>query len=88
MDNAFQNDMAGFEVDSAAYQDAMDEELVDKLEVTLEVDGKEVYGEVTDDVLRALLTRIQKAALAKEDAVDTFDKELMEEVAEASLKND
>lgn len=84
MDNTFQNDMESFEVDSAAYQDAMDEELVDNLEVTLRMDD----ADVTDDVLRKLLIQIQKAGLSEEGAVDTFEKELMEEVAEASLKND
>ncbi|MBR3771770.1 MAG: hypothetical protein IKL07_05840 [Clostridium sp.] len=88
MDNTFQNDMKSFEVDSAAYRDAMNEELVDNLEVTLQIDKDDVYNEVTDELLRKLLIQIQKAGLAQENAVDTFDKELMVEVAEASLKND
>lgn len=84
MDNTFQNDMESFEVDRAAYQDAMDEELVDNLEVTLRMND----ADVTDDVLRKLLMQIQKAGLSQEGAVDTLEKELMEEIAEASLKND
>lgn len=87
MDNTFHENMiTSFEVDSAAYKDAMEEELVDHLELAGEtIDAGE---KVTDEVLRKLLTQFKQANFMRENAVDTLDNEVMDAVADASIKND
>lgn len=89
MDNTFHEDMiTSFEVDSAAYKDAMEEELVDHLELAGETIDAMDGEKVTDEVLRKLLTQFKQASFMQENAVDTLDSEVMDVVADASIKND
>lgn len=89
MDNAIQNNLfENFEVDNASYQDVMDEELVDNLESAVTAEKHLNSSDVSDDLLRTLLSRFQKKRIMSDSAVDTFEDEVMDEVEDASIKYD